>query len=67
MVHFDNLPISVISHLSLGCNVHRYGLSSIPELELMGNSGIGIAYLKKRELINLELKFAIKHQRSCSD
>ena len=25
----------------------RHGVNSIPELELMSNSGIGIAYLKK--------------------
>ena len=36
------------------------GSIPIPELELMGNSGIG--YLKKMELelINLELKFTTK-------
>jgi len=38
---------------------------SVPELELMGNSNFGIAYLKKKdgmelESINLELKFATK-------
>jgi len=36
-------------------------MGSIPILELMGNSGIGIAYLKKMELIKLELKFATKN------
>jgi len=28
----------------------RHGINSIPELELMVNSGIGIDYLKKMEL-----------------
>ena len=41
-----------------------WGVNSIPELELMINSEIGIAYLKRMEskLINLELglKFATK-------
>ena len=42
----------------------RHGVNSILELEFMGNSNIGIAYLKKRELelinLELELKFATK-------
>ena len=40
----------------------RHGVNSIPELELMVNSGIGIDYLKKNELElrNLELKFPTK-------
>jgi len=36
-------------------------MGSIPELELMGDSNSGIAYLKKREL---ELKFATKEIKS---
>jgi len=50
--------------------ITRHGVNSIPELELLGNSnsnfGIGIAYLKKVELINLELevKFATKYIKS---
>jgi len=36
-------------------------MGSIPELELMSNFGIEIAYLRKLELINLELKFATKY------
>jgi len=38
----------------------RRGVSSIPELEWTGNSGIGIAHLKKMELMKLELKFATR-------
>jgi len=42
----------------------RHGVNSVPELELMGNSKSGIAYLKKMELelikLNLEFMFATK-------
>jgi len=33
----------------------RHGVNSIPELQLMANSGIRIDYLKKMDLRNLEL------------
>ena len=32
---------------------HFNGVNSIPEFELMGNFRIGIAYLKKLELLNI--------------
>ena len=38
----------------------HHHVNSIAELELMGNSNSKIYYLKKMELINLELKFVTK-------
>ena len=40
--------------------VVRARQNSILELELMGSSGIGIAYLKQIGMVKLELKFATK-------
>ena len=39
--------------------MNTHGVSSIAELELMGNSNSGIAYLKKLELINFELELKL--------
>jgi len=45
-------------HIRIFYTASRHGVNSV--LELKGNSGIGIAYLKKMELIKFELKFATK-------